>query len=102
MKLTRSVDVMEGVGVSVGAVLAPKRHLQTVIRALDERQWRKKRVRVSAVDGDEGFMAVAVAPEGARALDVHCGQGTAPSEAKKGSSAQLPEPLADLLREKEK
>ena len=87
-------------GCAVGAVLAPKQHLQTVIRALDERHWRKKGVRVSNVDDEEGFLAVAVAPSGARALDAHCEQG-ASDEVLQGSDAslQVPTSLADLLRD---
>ncbi|KAL1504619.1 hypothetical protein AB1Y20_008402 [Prymnesium parvum] len=54
-------------GVRVGALVAPKRHLQTVISALDERQWRKPCVR--PVDADDGWKAVAVTPDGAVALD---------------------------------
>ena len=83
-------------GCAVGAVLAPKRHVQTVIKALDERQWRKKRVRVASVHDDEGLLAVAVAPEGARALDAHCSKmeaGPAPSP----DSGQVPSLLAELL-----
>ena len=74
-------------GVAVGAVVAPKRHLQTVIKALDERQWRKKRTKVHEYDCEH--LAVAVAPEGARALDAF------------GSDAEslVPAPLAALLRD---
>ena len=56
-------------GVAVGALVCRKRLVQTVIKELDERQWRKKRVKVTPFD--EERMVVAVVPEGARALDAH-------------------------------
>ena len=55
-------------GVAVGALLAPKRMVQTIIEELDQRGWRK-RARIARVDDDT--MAVALVPEGARALDKH-------------------------------
>lgn len=71
---------MEPAGVAVGALLIRKRKVQTVIKLLDERSWRKKRAGVAKIDGD--IMAVAVAPEGARAFDIGGG---------------LPDGLADLI-----
>jgi site-specific DNA-cytosine methylase len=71
-----------GAGVAVGGLVCRKRVVQTVIKALDERQWRKKRVKVSAYD--EERMVVAVVPEGARALDAH--------------SERVPSTLADLMQ----
>ena len=73
----------------MGAIVAPKRHLQTVIKALDEKQWRKKRVRVAGHDGDDTLM-VAVAPEGARVLNAF---GAAEA------AEQVPATLAQLLRD---
>jgi hypothetical protein len=56
-------------GVAVGGLVCRKRVVQTVIKALDERQWRKTRVKVSSYDDER--MVVAVVPEGVRALDAH-------------------------------
>ena len=56
-------------GVAVGGLVCRKRVVQTVIKALDERQWRKTRVKVSSYDDEQ--MVVAVVPEGVRALDAH-------------------------------
>lgn len=76
-------------GVAVGALVCRKRLVQTVIHALDERQWRKKRVRVSQFD--EERMVVAVVPEGARALDAHAAAGPEEEE------ESVPPALARLL-----
>ena len=57
-------------GVAVGGLVCRKRVVQTVIKALDERQWRKTRVKVSSYDDER--MVVAVVPEGVRALNAHC------------------------------
>jgi len=75
-------------GVAVGALLAPKRMVQTIIEELDQRGWRK-RARIARVDDDT--MAVALVPEGARALDKHtqC-EGAV-------SAGVLPAKLAQLL-----
>ena len=67
-------------GVPVGALLCKKRHAQTVIAALDERQWRKKRTKVQPHEDD--CLAVAVVPAAAAALD---------------SSTDIPSKLARLL-----
>ena len=73
-------------GVAVGAVIAPKRHLQTLIKALDERGWRK-RARLMSVDTE--IMAVPLAPQGARALDQHMAAGNDGAPALPGALAQL-------------
>ena len=46
-----------GAGVAVGGLVCRKRVVQTVIKALDERQWRKKRVKVSAYDEERMVVA---------------------------------------------
>ena len=90
---------MDAAGVAVGALIAPKRQLQTLIKALDERSWRKRQ-RISSVDGGDGdLMAVAVVPAGARALDMHV-RSAAASDAGGGEASDeppLPEALARML-----
>ena len=53
-------------GCAVGALLIPKRHAQPVLSSLPPR-WKKRGVPVVPV-GD-GMLAVALSPEGARAMD---------------------------------
>ena len=79
-------------GVAVGAIIAPKCMIQTLIEVLDQKGWRK-RARVSRVDDDT--MAVALMPEGARALDRHA---QCPSIGDDDGAA-LPAKLARLLGE---
>ena len=77
---TSTTHTSTAAGVPVGALLCKKRHAQTVIAALDERQWRKKRTKVQPHEDD--CLAVAVVPAAAAALD---------------SSTDIPSKLARLL-----
>ena len=51
----------------MGALLVPKRHAHTVLRALPP-HWRKKGAPVPKLDGGS-TLVVALSPEGARAFD---------------------------------
>ena len=57
----------DSTGVAVGALIVAKRSVQTVIKLLDERSWRKKRAGISRLDGEK--MAIPLGPDGARALN---------------------------------
>ena len=69
-------------GVAVGALLVRKRSVQTVIKLLDERSWRKKFAGISRVDDET--MAIPLGPDGAKALNAK-------------DLAALPSGLAELM-----
>ena len=84
-----------GGGVSVGALIVPKRRAQAVIECLDGCLWRKTRVKPTPHDANT--LAIALNPAGARVLDSRllcgkrqCGEGGT-------ASVEIPAELSKLL-----
>ena len=79
-----------GEAAGAAVLVAHKRQLQTLIKALDERSWRKRQA-IASIDGGGDLMAVAVEPAGASAIERHVQSGAA------ASAEPIPEALARML-----